>query len=211
MQPYTSAIGRICFAEKMLASETYTGVAFWLHEAEQQWFLGLYSPQWFLARDPGVLPELVTKLLTRQRKITSNSGLSLELIKEFFLDDWTDIVANPFLRSVIISRAKSLTSHSAHCPIVNDPPITKRQFLTGTAPRLDRVSNISFNGIEFGLGTAKGVIRFVDNLWCLDFHEFLLVTNGDGTDFSDDERELIKLICETLECAAFEPFGPRIM
>jgi hypothetical protein len=42
MQPFTSAFGRVIIAVKKIGPREYSGVAFWVHEAEHQWFLALF-------------------------------------------------------------------------------------------------------------------------------------------------------------------------
>jgi hypothetical protein len=209
-QPFTSEIGRIVIAEKKVGKNTYTGVTFWLHEFENNWLLGLYSPQWFLARKPSLLPDLAVKFLTRQCSISSPTGLSHTIIQEYQLEDWSTIVDRSLARSVIICRKCSASTMEEAQSVLKAPPITKREFVDHVIPFVDRSTQIPFNGLEFYYRGVRGIIRFKGDITCFDFHELLLFANDNNNDFSKDEYKLIKLICKKLGCSAFDSSGELI-
>ena len=142
---------------------------------------------------------LILQFLSRKRAITSKTGLSSEIIELFHLEDWSNVVSNPFSRSVLISRYPSWIEIENRSDL-REPTITKREFLERTAPTFDGTSVLPFNGIKFSYRQAEGIIRFVHDLICLDFHEILLYNKSQNFDFSDSEKSLITLICETLNC-----------
>jgi hypothetical protein len=76
---------------------------------------------------------------------------------------------------------------------------------------MDESKDVQFNGVEFSLKRARGVIRFIHNKACLDSHELLLLSEGHGGELTNDELRLIKVVCRTLDCSAFEHSGRRIV
>lgn len=210
MQPHTSAVGRIVCAEKMVAENCYTGVSFWLHKAEDTWFLGLHSPQWFLAKDSGALLDLAIQFLTRKAAIDSSTGLSSKLIESYKLEDWTDLVDDASSRIVIICRGNDCLTLEEARDSLSAPVLTKQEFIVQTESQFDCVSLVPFNGLEFQYRGARGTIRFLHDKLCLDLHEMLLFGNRVGLELSNEEHQLVCKICECLGCAAFEPSGKRI-
>ena len=210
-QPFTSALGRVIIAEKKIGPSEYSGMAFWVHEAESQWFLALFSPQFFLGKEPALLLKLALDFLSHRQFINSPTGLSLDVIAEYQLEDWTEyVMSSRGGRPVIISRQTEFnTLEEARRAGSVASPITREEFARQFLHKCDHACDVAFNGIEFKYKTATGIIRFVNNKSCLDFHEMLMCsTPREG--FTDDDITLVGMLCESLGCAAFQQPGQRI-
>lgn len=205
MQPYTSALGRIIIAEKKIGPIEYSGVAFWVHESENQWFLAFFSPQFFLAKEPALLLKLALDFLSHRQFINSPTGLSLDVVAEYQLEDWTErFTYRGGGRPIIISRQTECnTLEEARRASSVAPPITREEFVRHVLPKCDQSHDVAFNGIEFKYKTATGIIRFVTNTSCLDFHEMLMVVRP-REGLTGDDIALVRILCESLGCAAFD-------
>jgi hypothetical protein len=210
-QPFTSALGRITIAEKKIGPCEYSGVVFWVHEAENRWFLALFSPQTFLAKEPALLQKLALDFLSRRQFFNCPTGLSLDVVAEYQLEDWSDYFTYSRGWPIIISRQTEFnTLEDARRTGSAALPITRDEFVRHFLPKCDNACDVAFNGIEFKYKAATGIIRFVKNKSCLDFHEMLVVARP-REGLTSDDIALVRMLCESLGCAAFKQSGQRII